>query len=104
MPPARVHRAVGFFSPEDLISTFMMAGRWSLDTEPIPKAQAIFDEALRDYPNHDAAAEALFFLGVSQYKMSHDPKPLRATYEKLTAKFPDSTWTKQADHYGLIPK
>ena len=26
--------------------------------------------------------------------MTHDPKPLRAAYETLTAKFPGSEWTK----------
>jgi hypothetical protein len=36
--------------------------------------------------------------------MSHDPKPLREAYDQLKAKFPQSTWTKQADHYRLISK
>jgi hypothetical protein len=36
--------------------------------------------------------------------MSHDPKNLREAYDELTAKFPTSSWTKQADHYRLISK
>ncbi len=37
------------------------------------------------------------------YKASHDPKPLRAAYETLTAKYPGNEWTKRAEPYKLIP-
>ncbi len=98
-------RAVGFFTPEDMIATFLTAkGRWALGTEQLADARAIFEEVISCYPDKDAAAEALFFLGVAKYKMSHDPKPLREAYDELKAKFPQSTWTKQADHYRLISK
>ena len=99
------YRAVGFFNPDDLIATMETAkGRWALDTDQLPEARALFEEVISCYPDKDAAAEALFFLGVAKYKLSHDPKPLRETYDQLTAKFPQSTWTKQADHYRLIGK
>lgn len=99
------YRAVGFFTPEDMIATFMAAkGRWALDTDQLADARALFEEVISCYPDKDAAAEALFFLGVAKYKMSHDPKPLRETYDQLKARFPQSMWTKQADHYRLIGK
>ena len=99
------YRAVGFFTPEDMMATFMAAkGRWALDTDQLAEARALFEEVISCYPDKDAAAEALFFLGVAKYKMSHDPKPLRETYDQLKARFPQSTWTKQADHYRLIGK
>ncbi len=99
------YRAVGFFTPEDMIATFMAAkGRWALDTDQLVDARALFEEVISLYPDKDAAAEALFFLGVAKYKLSHDPKPLRETYDQLKARFPQSTCTKQADHYRLIGK
>ncbi len=99
------YRAVGFFSPEDMIANFMMAkGRWALDTDQLADSRALFEEVVSCYPDSDAAAEATFFLGVAKYKMSHDPKPLREAYDALKAKFPHSPWTKQADHYRLINK
>jgi outer membrane protein assembly factor BamD (BamD/ComL family) len=99
------YRSVGFFTPEDMIATFMAAkGRWALDTDQLTDARALFEEVISLYPDKDAAAEALFFLGVAKYKMSHDPKPLRETYDQLKARFPQSMWTKQADHYRLIDK
>jgi len=99
------YRAVGFFTPEDLIATFMAAkGRWALDTDQLAAARALFEEVISCYPDKDAAAEAIFFLGVAKYKMSHDPKMLREAYDQLKARFPQSMWTKQADHYRLIDK
>jgi hypothetical protein len=98
-------RAVGFFTPEDMIATFLTAkGRWALGTDQLADARALFEEVISCYPDKDAAAEALFFLGVAKYKLSHDPKPLREAYDELKAKFPQSNWTKQADHYRLINK
>ncbi|MGA9820725.1 MAG: hypothetical protein WBQ36_03925 [Desulfobaccales bacterium] len=97
------YRGVGFFSPEDLIPTLMTAkGRWALDTDQYAEARALFEEVISCHPDRDTTAEALFFLGVSKFKMSHDPKLLRETYDELTAKFPTSSWTKQAVHYRLI--
>ena len=98
------YRMVGFATPEDFIANFMVGkGRWYMGEEQWTEAEAMFDEAISNYPESDAAAEALFFRGVSQYKRTHDPKFLRASYEELTAKFPRNMWTKQADHYRLIP-
>jgi tetratricopeptide (TPR) repeat protein len=100
-----VHRVVGFLSPEEFIPTFMVAkGQWYFNAGQHPEAQGMFDEALRDYPDSAAAAQAVFFLGVSRFKMTHDPKPLREAYDTLTAKFPGSEWAKRAAPYRLIPQ
>jgi hypothetical protein len=99
------YRATGFFAPHDLIAALMTAkGRWALDTDQLADARALFEEAISCYPGSEAAAEATFFLGVANYKMSHNPKPLRETYETLKEKFPQSIWTRKADPYRLISK
>ena len=100
-----IQREVGFFPPEEFIPTFMAAkGNWYFSLEQYAEAVALFEEVLRDYPNSAAAAEAVFFMGVTRYKMTHDPKPLWQAYETLTARFPGSEWTKRADPYRLIPQ
>jgi hypothetical protein len=99
------YRTVGFFTPEDLVATFLTAkGRWALDTDQPADARAIFEEVISFYPDKDAAAEATFFLGVSKFKLSHDPEALREAYDLLNANFPHSMWSKQADPYRLINK
>jgi tetratricopeptide (TPR) repeat protein len=99
-----VHQVVGFLPPEEFVPTFMVAkGKWYFNQEQHAEAQGMFKEALQDYPDSAAAAEAVFFLGVSRYKMTHNPKPLREAYETLKAKFPGSEWAKRAAPYRLIP-
>jgi thioredoxin-related protein len=59
-----VHRVVGFLPPEEFIPTFMVAkGKWYFNAEQHPEAQGMFDEALRDFPDSAAAAEAVFSWG-----------------------------------------
>ncbi|MDP3182785.1 MAG: hypothetical protein Q8M54_08225 [Desulfobaccales bacterium] len=99
------YRAVGFFTPDELIASFMVGkGHWYLDNEQFPEAKGMFEEVQAVYPESEAAAEALFFNGVTRYKMTHDPKVLREAHDNLNAKFPKSMWTKQAAHYRLISK
>lgn len=99
------YRVVGFQAADDFIATFMVAkGRFYFDREEYPEALGMFEEALTNYPQSQPAAEAIFFQGVARYKSTHDPKPLRESYETLTARFPQSEWTKRADPYRLIPK
>ncbi len=98
-------RSVGFFAPDDLVPAFLTAkGRWAPDTDQFAEARAIFEEVISCYPESEAAPEAVYFLGVAKFKMSHDPKPLREAYDELMAKFPASPWAKQADPYRLINK
>ena len=100
-----VHRVVGFLPPEEFIPTFMAAkGKWDFNAEQYAEAQDMFELTLRKYPDSVAAPEAVFFMGVSRYKMTHDPKPLREAYETLTADFPGSEWAKRAAPYRLIPQ
>lgn len=99
------HREVGFLPPEEFIPKFMVAkGKWYFHAGQHPEAQGMFEAALHNYPDSDATAEAVYFMGVSRFKATHDPKNLREAYETLTAKFPGSEWTKRAAPYRLIPK
>lgn len=98
------YRSVGFLAPEEFIATFQVGkGRYYLDTDQFTEAEAMFEEALTQSPQANAIPEAIFFLGVARYKHTHDPKPLREAYETLTAKYPQSDWTKRAEPYKLIP-
>jgi tetratricopeptide (TPR) repeat protein len=102
----KVHYStVGFVPPEEFVPTFMVGkARWYFDTGQYAEARAFLEEMLTRCPHPNAAAEAIFFLGVAKYRMTQDPKPLREAYEELTAKYPQSEWTKRADPYRLIEK
>jgi hypothetical protein len=97
------HRTVGFLGPEELIASLMLGiGKSHFEREEFDKAISTFSSLLERSPKSDSTPEAIFLRGVSMYKSTHDPKPLRASYDKLSADYPDNEWTKRAFPYRLI--
>lgn len=97
------HRTVGFLSPEDFIASQLLGiGKTHFENGAFDKAISTFDELTGSYPRSSYAAEAIYLLGVARYKSTHDPKPLRGAYERLSHDYPDSEWAKRAYPYRLI--
>lgn len=97
------YRTVGFLGPDELIPSLLLGiGIMHFEREEFEQAIALFDRLLKEYPKSDQAAQAIFFRGVSLYKNTHDPKPLRHAYDKLSAEHPDSEWARRAYPYRLI--
>jgi hypothetical protein len=98
------HRTVGFLAAEELVPSLMLGiAKSHFNGERFEDALSALGEILKDYPKSDSAPEAVFLQGVSRYKHTHDPKPLKEAYEKLRADHPSSEWTKRAYPYRLIP-
>ena len=98
------HRFIGFFSPEDFIGQIILGrGKVEFDSDNFEQAIQCFQEILVRYPKTDAAPEAQYFLGVTKYKASHDPKELKLGWESLQRDYPNSEWAKKAQVYSLIP-
>ena len=74
----------------------------SFDTNRFDDALMNLDRLLKGYPESDSAPEAIYLRGVSLYKNTDDPKPLKEAYEKLRDKYPASEWTKRAYPYRLL--
>ena len=97
------HRTVGFFPPEEFIPSLILGmGKIDFDTDQFNDAIVHFDRLLAEYTKSGAAPEAIYLRGVSRYKASHDPKPLKEAYEKLKAEYPASEWTQRAQPYSLL--
>ena len=97
------HRTVGFLGPEELISSLLLGlGKYHYENDRFDEALARLAQLVDGYGQSGSAPEAIFLVGVCSYKRSHDPKPLKAAYEKLSALFPDSEWTKRAYPYRLL--
>jgi len=98
------HRTLGFLPPEELIPSLLLGiAKCHFDLERFAEALSSLDKLLADYPKSDSAPEAIFLRGVSRYKNTRDPKPLKEAYEKLQSEYPASEWTKRAYPYRLIP-
>jgi tetratricopeptide (TPR) repeat protein len=97
------HRTVGFLGPDEFVASQLLgAGKMRFDLERFDEAIASFNMLLENYPKSEYAAEAIFFRGVSLYKSSQNPKPLREAYDKLNGEYPNTEWTKRAYPYRLI--
>lgn len=97
------HRTVGFLGPEELIPSLLLGlGKYHFDHDRFDPALSGLEHLLADYGRSASAPEAVFLRGVCGYKQSHDPKPLKAAYERLQADFPASEWTKRAYPYRLL--
>jgi tetratricopeptide (TPR) repeat protein len=98
------HRFIGFLQPEDFIAQMTLGkGKLAFELDNFDQAIQCFQEILVGYPKTDAAPEAQYYLGVSKYKASHDPKELKLGLEALQRNYPQSEWTKKAQVYSLIP-
>jgi len=98
------HRFIGFLQPEDFIAQMTLGkGKLAFNLDNFDQAIQCFREILVGYPKTDAAPEAQYYLGVSKYKASHDPKELKLGLEALQRNYPQSEWTKKAQVYSLIP-
>jgi tetratricopeptide (TPR) repeat protein len=98
------HRFIGYLPPEDFIAQMILGrGKLAFNLDNFGQAIQCFQEILVGYPKADAAPEAQYYLGVSKYKASHDPKELKLGWEALQRDYPNSEWTKKAQVYSLIP-
>ena len=97
------HRTTGFLSPEELIPSLMLGiAKCQFDLGQFTEAIATIDKLLKEHAKSDSAPEAIYYLGVSQYKNTNDPAPLKVAYERLKDECPNSEWTKRAHPYSLL--
>ncbi len=97
------HRTIGFLNPEELVPSILLGiGNMFFHKNEFKEALSNYERILVDHLESDTAPEAIFQVGVSQYKSSNDPKPLKEAYEHLQKDFPASPWTKRAYPYRLI--
>ncbi len=98
-----VQREIGFFQPTELIASLHLAlAKARLNSGEFDTAEVHFSMLMGQLLEGDIVPEAIFFRGVNNYKMKNDPKELKKTYEKLSADFPGSLWSRRAIPYRLL--
>ena len=66
----------------------LMRKRWS-------DAQQIYERIIEQFPNSEAAPEAVYWQGVCNYSLSKNPAILKENYERLNQEYPESIWAKK---------
>lgn len=63
--------------------------RWS-------EAEERYGRVAEQYPNSDSAPEAIYWRGVSRYKVTNDHTVLGEVPAQLSERYPESVWAKAA--------
>jgi Tetratricopeptide repeat len=94
------HRTVGYLAPDELIPSLLLGiAKWRFDTKQYDLAEKGLDAVLDRYPDSDAAPEALYLRGVSRFKQRGDLGVMREVRRELSARYPESEWTRRAEPY-----
>ncbi len=95
------YRWVGFLPPNDFLSQVALSeGHVAFNKEDFDKAQTYFKKVLKEFPKSEFAPEARYYLGVSQYKATHDSSHLKKTWDDMKKLYPEDSWTKKASAWG----
>ena len=91
------YRIEGFLPLEDFQAQLLLGlGHMAFQAERWDEAEKRFQEVVDRFPKSDAAAEALYWAGVSRYKRSHDAAALAETAKAFQSRYTDSTWAKKS--------
>ena len=92
-----LYRVEGFLPVDDFLAQLML-GRAHMDFKQgkLTDAQKRFGEIVETLPNSDAAAEALYWAGVSRYKATQDAAALKETAKAFTQRYKESSWAKKS--------
>ena len=91
------HRIEGFLPADDFLAQLHLGvAQTAFSAKKFDRAEKAFREIVGELPGTDAAAEALYWAGVSKYKGSNDAAALKATADAFKKRYTDSPWAKKA--------
>ena len=98
-----IQSSVGFFPPEEFIASL------ELGLAKIELKAGFLDECLKHldciltlHSKSASAPEAVFYRGVTEFKISGEAGALKETYNRLKKDYPDSEWVYRASPYRLL--
>jgi TolA-binding protein len=91
------HRIEGFLPADDFLAQLELGlAKSDFARGRFEDAERRFRALVERFPKGDAAAEALYWAGVSRYKHSGDPAALRDTARQFRDRFTETPWAKKA--------
>jgi hypothetical protein len=87
----------GFLPADDFIAHLQLGlAKAAFSRGEFDTARREFEAVANEHPESEAAAEALYWAGVSSYKASGKPDPLKQAAVRLREKYSQSEWAKKA--------
>jgi TolA-binding protein len=91
------HRIEGFLPVDDFLSQLALgAAKAAFARKEHATAAPLFQQVVDEYPQTDAAPEALYWAGVSRYRATNDPAALGDTAKAFRERYQESSWAKKA--------
>ncbi len=91
------HRVEGFLPADDLLAQLTLGlAHMAFQQQRWADAERGFREVVQQFPQSDAAPEALYWAGVARYKATGDAASLKDTARAFTQRYQDSTWATKA--------
>ena len=91
-------RIVGRVSPSSFIAHLRIAlGIIALSRREYPQARDHFSAAAELTAPPDLTAEALYWLGVAEYRVDGTLRAIEKVWSELSTRFPQSDWAERAD-------
>ena len=95
------HRVEGFLPAPDFLSQLALGrAKAAFAGGDFGEAQQRFREIIDRYQSSEAAAEALYWAGVSLYKGTGDAGALKETARQFRERYTDTSWAKKASVWG----
>lgn len=95
------YRFVGFLPPEEFIPQLQFGlAMMAIHKQEYKTASLQLSQVIYTYPKSSVAPEALYWLGVSDYKSSHDVNALLRSWKKLKSEYSHSTWAQRVSFIG----
>jgi TolA-binding protein len=95
------HRIEGFLPVDDFLSQLALGlAKSAFQRGDYVDAERRYREIVERFPSSDAAAESLYWAGVSKYKASGDAGALRATAAAFRERYQNTAWAKKASVWG----
>src|SRR5262249_50819031 len=95
------HRIEGFLPVDDFLSQLALGlAKSAFQRGDYTDAERRFRDIVERFSSSDAAAEALYWAGVSKYKASDDASALRATASAFRDRYQKTPWAKKASVWG----
>jgi hypothetical protein len=91
------HRIEGFLPAEDFLAQLALGlAKSAFARQQFAEAERRFREVVERFPKSEAAAEALYWAGVSRYKATNDAAALAQTADAFNQRYQESSWAKKA--------
>lgn len=95
------HKIEGFLPADEFLAQLQLGlGHADFTNGNFLDAERQFRDVCENLSGTDAAAEAMYWAGVSRYKGSNDASALKATAQAFKQKYQNSVWAKKASVWG----